>query len=179
MPQTIVDRLHEEFGVLIRLLESATEPSLRVTADDTFRKVLLLSAASHFEQLVVRAILDFASNSPSANRRVTEFLRRKALSRQYHTLFDWERNNANAFFGLFGEDCRAAVSAKVGGDSELGAAISAFMELGRERNRLVHQDFGSFSLEKTADEIFTLYQAASKFVEQLPALLSADAPAAS
>ena len=42
------------------------------------------------------------------------------------------------------------------------------MEIGRERNRLVHQDFGNYSLEKTSDEIYKLYSDALFFVEALP-----------
>jgi hypothetical protein len=45
------------------------------------------------------------------------------------------------------------------------------MELGAERNRLVHTDFGSFSLEKTSEEIYDLYKKALKFVESFPTLL--------
>jgi hypothetical protein len=33
-------------------------------------------------------------------------------------------------------------------NANLSKPISAFIEIGRERNRLVHQDYGSFSLEK-------------------------------
>lgn len=50
--------------------------------------------------------------------------------------------------------------------------VQAFLEIGRERNRIVHQDYGAISLEKTAEEIYALYQKAEQFVEQLPRLLS-------
>ena len=54
-------------------------------------------------------------------------------------------------------------------DDQLDISVKAFLEIGRERNRLVHQDYGTFTLEKTADEIYKLYQAALTFVEVLPA----------
>ena len=169
---TIVERLHGEFQALVTVLEREAEPSLRVTADDTFRKLLLLSAASHFEHLVTDAVVTFSANASGGSERVVEFVRRKALSRQFHTLFDWERNNANAFFALFGDVFKANMEGLVKNDAGLAEAIRAFLEIGRERNRLIHQDLGSFSLEKTAAEIFALYQRASRFVQELPGLLA-------
>lgn len=168
---TVVERLHSEFQTLAEVLGEA-EPSLRVTADDTFRKVLLLSAASHFEQRVTDAIVQFVGAKAGGHSRVIEFVRQKGLSRQYHTLFDWERSNANRFFSLFGDEFRSAMEVRVKADPPLDEAIRAFLELGRERNRLVHGDLGQYSLEKTADEIFALYERGHAFVEQLPALLS-------
>ena len=44
----------------------------------------------------------------------------------------------------------------------------AFMEIGRDRNRLVHQNFGSFSLEKTSSEIYDAFRLATKFVDWFP-----------
>ena len=44
-------------------------------------------------------------------------------------------------------------------------------ELGRERNRLVHQNFGVVPLEKTTEEIHELYRRALLFVESVPAAL--------
>jgi len=63
------------------------------------------------------------------------------------------------------------MKARVESDRDLEMAIKAFLELGNERNRLTHQDFGSFLLEKTADEIYILYQQAMKFVDMLPSVL--------
>jgi hypothetical protein len=60
----------------------------------------------------------------------------------------------------------------VDNDAELKASIEAFLEVGRERNRLVHQDFGSFSMEKTSKEIYELYSAAMKFVDWFPRALA-------
>lgn len=172
MDDTIVERLHGEFQALVAVLEKEAEPSLRVTADDIFRKVLLLSAASHFEHQVTEAVVAFTARASGESERVVEFVRRKALSRQYHTLFEWERNNANGFFALFGDAFKANMEGLVKNDAGLAEAIRAFLEIGRERNRMIHQDLASFSLEKTAAEIFALYQRASRFVQELPALLA-------
>jgi hypothetical protein len=63
------------------------------------------------------------------------------------------------------------MEARLKNDQALGDAIRAFFELGRERNRLIHQDLGQFVLEKTTEEIFGLYELAARFVEALPDLL--------
>jgi hypothetical protein len=60
------------------------------------------------------------------------------------------------------------MKARVRQNEELERSVEAFMEIGRERNRLVHQDFGTFSMEKTAQEIFRLYRQALPFVETVP-----------
>jgi RiboL-PSP-HEPN len=95
-------------------------------------------------------------------------VRNKAVARQYHTWFNWCDNNANQFFGLFGAEFKAQMSELVKGSEEMQRSVRAFLELGNERNRLVHQDFATFSMEKTLDEIYRLYQSALMFVDALP-----------
>jgi hypothetical protein len=176
VPTTIVERLHEEALALLAILEERAEPSLQTTANDVFRKMLLLSAGSHFERLVTEAVLTFVSDCAKAEPCVVELVRNKALARQYHTMFDWKqkaaRRNANVFFSLFGEPFKNAAAALVKADAELEAAIDAFIQLGSDRNRLVHEDAGNFVLEKTAQEIFDLYKRASVFVDAVPELLA-------
>jgi hypothetical protein len=60
------------------------------------------------------------------------------------------------------------MSLKTKASEELTESIKAFLELGNERNRMVHQDFASFPLDKTLDEIYHLYQKGLFFVENLP-----------
>lgn len=171
MTGTVVDRLHGEFSSLIAFLETASEVSLRSTADDNLRKALLLAAASHFETRMTDVVLLFVSKVTNQHQLITSLVRNKAIARQYHTWFTWDSKNANSFFAMFGQDFRDFMTKKVDGDGELASAIQAFLELGRERNRLVHQDFGSFFLEKTSEEIFALYKKAVIFVEAIPRAL--------
>ena len=93
------------------------------------------------------------------------------MSRQYHTWFQWDGSNANSFFGLFGSDFRDFMKERIREDEELDGSVRAFLELGRERNRLVHQDFGTFPLEKTTAEIHALYTRAMRFVDAVPGAL--------
>ncbi len=54
---------------------------------------------------------------------------------------------------------------------DMQSSVEAFLELGNERNRLVHQNYATFPMEKTLDEIYALYQSAVMFVDDLPAAL--------
>jgi len=164
--QSVVDRLHSEFRQLIEELGN-TQISLRTTLEEVFQKSLLLAAASYFERRVKEDIIDFMYRTSGNVDLVSEFIRNKAVERQYHTFFQWEARNANAFFGLFGEEFKNYMAQTVSNDQAYQEAILAFLELGRERNRLVHQDFGAFPLEKTTDEIFDLYRKALTFVDHL------------
>jgi len=166
--QTIVDQLYTEFQNLVSYLDEKREISFRVSADATFRKALLLASASYFERRVCDDIIIFAKEKSSANEPLVEFVKNKAISRQYYTFFNWESSNANTFFGLFGEVFKTFMADEIKSDGNLAESIKAFIELGRERNRLVHQDFGTFSLEKTAEEIFQLYRTALPFVQCIP-----------
>ena len=168
---TVVDRLHRDFAGLLAVLDEAGEVSLRSVADENFRKSLVLAAASYFERRMMEAVLTFVEDATNRNALVAALVRNKAVSRQYHTWFEWKGNNANSFFGLFGNDFRDFMKARIRGDGDLDDSVRAFLELGRERNRLVHQDFGAVPLEKTTEEIHALYRRATLFVESVPAAL--------
>ena len=58
--------------------------------------------------------------------------------------------------------------ARVRESSDMQAAVRAFLELGNERNRLVHQNYATFAMEKTLDEVYELYRRSIAFVEALP-----------
>jgi hypothetical protein len=166
--QTIVDQLYAEFQNLVSYLNEKNEISFRVSADANFRKSLLLAAASYFERRVCDDILAFVKETSSDNEPLVEFVKNKAISRQYHKFFSWESANANSFFGLFGEAFKTFMADEIQNDEKLAEAIKAFMELGCDRNRLVHQDFGTFTLEKTTEEIYQQYKTALFFVQSIP-----------
>lgn len=166
-PPSSVDRLYSDFSDLLQFLDKSQEPSFRSVAEDSFRKGLLLASASFFETTVCNAIEDFVRACSAGSEPVVALVRKKALSRQYHTLFNWESNNANSLFALFGETFERSAKKEVANDSELNAAVAAFMELGRDRNRLVHQNYVEYALEKTTEDIHALFTKANRFVDWL------------
>ncbi len=166
--KTAVDRLYNEANSVIQVLRGSSEFSLQVAASDHFRKALLLAAASYFEDRVCNCVLEHVRLRANGSSLVENFVRNKAVARQYHSWFVWEANNANHFFGLFGSEFRTSMALRVRASPDLQASIKAFLELGNERNRLVHQNYATFQMEKTLDEVYALYKASSLFIDALP-----------
>ena len=168
--RTHVDRIYDEFSEISDYL-AVREPSMRLVADEAFRKNLLVASASYFEKQVKDIILEFVRDSTDGTDKLVEFVRANVTERGYHSLFDWNARNANRFWSSFGETFSIAMREKVRNEPQITESIHAFLELGRERNRLVHQDFGTFSLDKTSSEIYQSYRLALEFVEASPDIL--------
>ena len=166
--ETSVDRLYQEFKSLIEYIKQGHEISLQSTVDENFRKALLLAAASYFEHRITNDIIEYIREISNKNDILVSFVNNKAISRQYHTYFNWKETNANSFFGLFGEKFSNFMKKEVKSNEKLSSSIKDFLEIGRDRNRLVHQNFSTFPLEKTSDEIYQLYTNAMVFVNDLP-----------
>ena len=169
--KTPVDTLYEDFTGILKSLEN--DLSLRIRADDIFRKFLLLAAASYFEKRLTETVEGFVAKATSDDHVLTHLVRKKAVERQYHAWFDWERQNANKFFAMFGDGFRSHMIKELDENSEdIKGAIQAFMEIGRNRNLLVHGDLGAFSLEKKSEEVYEIYKRALVFVEWFPGELA-------
>lgn len=165
-----VDRLFIESSLVIQAL-GQNEPSLVVAAADNFRKGLLLAAASYFEYQISNSVAEFVHERTNGTALVVSFVKNKAIARQYHTWFNWTDSNANQFFGLFGSEFKQMMADRVKASEELKLSVRAFMELGSERNKLIHQDFASYAMDKTLDEVYALYKQALQFVEGIGAYL--------
>ncbi|QLA20147.1 HEPN domain-containing protein [Desulfolutivibrio sulfoxidireducens] len=171
MNATIVSNLYDEFNELLSFLKTQNEISFQVTIDDNFRKNLLLAAASFFENEISNHVRKFVKKTTNNNELVFLFLENTAIDRKYHTWFDWRSGSANSFFAKFGDDFKNFMKDKIKNDINISIAIKSFIEIGDQRNRLVHQNFAAYSLEKTAAEIYDLYVAAKPFVEHFPLYL--------
>lgn len=164
----IVDVIFEEHQALVQHLMAAGEVSLQNNVDSNFRKTLLLAAASYFETALSDSLIGLFSDRTNAAEPMVEFVRNKAIGRQFHTLFQWNSPNANSFFSLFGASFSLFMRTEVLNDASLDSSIRAFLELGGLRNQLVHQNFASFTLEKTVEEIYASYKVALHFIETIP-----------
>jgi hypothetical protein len=153
-----------------------TEPSLAVSTSDHLAKSLLLSAASELESRFQVIVIDFYETVTSNHEVAVEFVRNKAVKRQFHTYFTWDAANANSFFGLFGSRFKAWAAAEVKRDAVLEKSVRDFIQLGSQRNLLVHGNYGVYSLSLTVDEIHDLYLSAEKFLEAIPGMLSVTLP---
>lgn len=163
--------LHDEYSELIAFCRSNKQVSFEMYINDIYKKSLLLSAASFFEATITKTIHDYIETKSRQTPEIVAFVDNKAIKRQYHTFFNWEGNNANQFFGLFGEDFKQRAREKIR-SMTLDEAENAFMAVGRERNRLVHQNYVEAQINDTFEEIWSKYIKACDFVELIVQLLS-------
>ena len=166
-----ITALHDEYSELIEFCRSNKQVSFEMYINDTYKKSLLLSVASFFEATITKAIHDYVDKKSRQTPEIVAFVGNKALKRQYHTFFNWDGNNANQFFGLFGEDFKRRAREEIRSRA-LDDAETAFMSVGRERNRLVHQNYVEAQINDTFEEIWVKYTKACDFVELITELLS-------
>jgi hypothetical protein len=166
MADTIIDKAFEDNSSLLVYLSERNELSLLRTVDDSFRKTLVLSAASLFEHQISDAIHGYCNRKSGSDACVLALIRIKALKRQYFTYFDWENKRAGPFFALLGEEIGEKLKAESKVDP-LKSSVEAFLELGYLRNVLVHQNFAGYVFEKTNDEVYALYRLARVFVDRV------------
>ena len=165
----IIEMMMEDHRELMEHLRtSGSSISLQSRVDADFSKTLLLSAASYFETKIIDDVINVFYEATSGSDALVFFVRDKAASRGYSSWFSWDRPNANKFFGSFGPGFRALMQENIKNEPELANSIRAFMEIGSIRNELVHQNFAQYTLDKTVDEVFDLYESAARFVDRLP-----------
>lgn len=165
-----ISSLHRSHSEIRQYLLDRKEVSYASAIEEITPKVLLLAAASMFEAEVTEGLVAFAERQ-GASSVMREFLRRKALERQYHAMFDWTASNLNKFWALFGTAFATYARNLVRSDESLDKSIRAFIEVGSLRNQMVHLNYLVFELDKTADEVLATATAAYEFVSRLPAIL--------
>lgn len=169
-----IERQYKDSKDLFQYLMDKGEVSYATYIDSVYKKVLVLSAASFFEAIISKAISNFASKSSALDKRIVSLVELKVIDRQYHTLFDWNAKNTNAFWKLFGDDTKSTASQHIKEDSDLCNAEAAFIYLGSMRNSLVHQNFAEYDIDVniTVDEIYAKYQLACNFLDFVELVLT-------
>jgi hypothetical protein len=138
--------------------------SMAQDVEQMLQKNLPLAAASYFEHLVCGILRKYIDRKSHSSPELKAFFEIKAISRQYHTLFDWDKSNVNKFLSHFGENFKSEASREIGADPELTKSAQAFIEIGSIRNRIVHQNYAAFVVDKSSEEVFALFQLAERFV---------------
>jgi len=141
--------------------------SMAQDVEQMLQKNLPLAAASYFEHSICSLLRSYIDKKTNSSPELKSFFEIKAISRQYHTLFEWEKNNINKFLSHFGEVFKSEVSREIAEDASLSAAAQAFVEIGRIRNRIVHQNYAAFVVDKSSEEIFALFRSAECLVRYL------------
>src|SRR5690242_14235303 len=103
MTETVVDGLYQRNKTLVEFLERSGEVSLLTDAEDSFRRILVLSVSSYFEHRIRETVLEFVVERTNSDDSILSLVKTKAIERQYHTFFQWDGKNANSFFSMFGE----------------------------------------------------------------------------
>ncbi|MCL2283189.1 MAG: HEPN domain-containing protein [Fibromonadales bacterium] len=158
-----VELLKKDFDEISKILNTnKPQPSLQNNFDRTYKKVLLLSAASYFEYEITEILKSCAKHK---DKMIAEFCK-KIKERKYFKLFKWENYAKN-------EDYGELINAfKINEKDNILGSTKAFLEIGHFRNELVHNDFARYQLEKTTEEIYNLFRQAEKFIEYLRCFLT-------
>lgn len=176
MSLVIIDKLYKDNQELTEYLQRKGEISFKSQFDDTFKKVLLLACASNLEHQVNTILAEYAEKATNHCVPLVSFIKNKAITRQFHTYFDWKGTNANQFFGLFGDEMGTQIKSHTSSNEVLSQGIRAFLEIGNLRNTMVHEDYISFYLDKTAEEVYSLYIKSQAFITYLETTLFATLP---
>ena len=172
-PSNRVEELLRDHRELVEHLDLANSLLLRDRAESAFAKTLLIAAASYFEVRLIQMIIDLYLELTQGVEELAEFVRRQAIGRRFAQLFDWGSEespgrNANSFYKLFGEGFSAHMRQRVREDRDLDDSVKAFLEIGNLRNQMVHEDYADFQLNKTVEEVYSLYSSSARFVDDFP-----------
>jgi len=173
-PENVIDALIKQHEAIRNFLLEQGEVTLANDSDTEFRKVLILSIASFFEHQITEAVRHLAEQSSSP--RIYNLVKTKAISRQYHTYFDWkEGKNVNSFTGLFGGSVKDEIAKEIK-QRDLTKGMKLFLELGQRRNLLVHENFAAATVEWSINDIIEKYEKSLEFVLFLSGKLQAPEP---
>lgn len=167
MSGSLVDELHRDHLELVSLLRNGGQISFASSASKTHSKVLILAAASYFEHRITDAVMYFFRLRTNGDPSAESFVRNRAVDRKYHTYFNWDGRNVNTFFSSFGDPVSKDWKKKFQADQELQDSVRAFLWIGNTRNQIVHNNFVTFALDKTADEVYDEYTKSIYFISEL------------
>lgn len=75
------------------------------------------------------------------------------------------------FGSFFGEETKNDVRIKIKNDEQLQEAEKSFLELGQQRNLLVHKNFAETDVNTTVEEIYNKYCKACIFISLIETVL--------
>ena len=134
---------------------------------DIFRKFLAVSAASRLEQDTKKTLRELMRDISGQQREMlVNFIEQKVLKRGCHALFNRNDNNANSFYASCGDDFSQFMRQKAAADEGFGDAVCAFVNLGHDRNQLVHNDLASSEFNLSVNDVEGRFRRAAIFLPQ-------------
>jgi hypothetical protein len=170
----VVDSVNEEYLSIVNFLDTSMQPSLSSDTNKYFKKIIVLSSASYFEDQIQNILINFIAKESGGNEKVISFFKKKAIGMQYHTYFNWgEKNNAekpgknaNSFFSLFGDEFKKIMESEINKNDTIKDSMKCFIEIGHLRNILIHSNFAAYNLDnKTTEEVYNLHKKSLVFIE--------------
>lgn len=156
------DDLLDRHHAIDAFLRGQEEITLATDAEYVFKKAFVIACGTYCEVQITDVIGTFADRAK--DERLTWFVKRRALERRYHDMFDWTGTNANKFFAAFGERFKDECVQGVKADKDLDQAIRSFLQMGALRNGVAHVFF-STNIDKTVSELEELMKEALRFIE--------------
>lgn len=166
-----IERQYQDSQELYEYLVGKGEITFATYINNAYKKVLVLSAASFFESAISKQISEYATKASGSDKRIVTLIESKVIERQYHTLFNWDAKNTNTFWSLFGEATKTKVREQINSDEKLRTSEVDFIELGKQRNLLVHENFAEYDVNITVDEIYKKYKSACDFISFIATVL--------
>ena len=159
---------------IAKFLTEHDEITYAIFVKDIYRKIFILSAASFFEKSICMLLKSYVSDvTTSKDKRIVNLVENKVIGHQYYALFNWDDNNTNSFWGLFGTETKNKVKILIRSDENLKKAEKDFLEIGRIRNELVHRNFAENNqINLTLEEINIKYISACKFIDFVSTVLN-------
>lgn len=167
----LIERQYKDSEDIREYLMNQKEITFAEYVNGIYTKVLVVSIASYYEKRVIEALICYAQKSVGKDKRLVSLIEKKLANRQYHTFFAWDKKNTNMFWSLFGEEAKKRVRMEIDSNPMLKEAEENFISLGRERNRMVHENFVNFSSNYTKEEIYKMYKSANNFISFLEKFL--------
>ena len=165
-----IQTLVNEYQDLHTFLSAQSEISHASAVDNHFRKVYLMSCASYYEKEISEVIEKFVLPT---DPRIANFVRHYALKDKFFVHFNLRSSSANIkdFLSLFGPDFKSEINNQIKQNNTLEQQVFAFYEIMRLRNNMVHDNFLTYNLEKTFNEIHELNLKAIEFIAFLKNIL--------
>lgn len=159
--------LYERQTELKREISKGSDLTLITSIEELNQKTLLLAAASEFEHNLSSAVRRYVNDRCGGNEGLVSILEAKAISRQFHTWFDFKSLSENPFYAMFGKNFSDHMKAIKKAEEPFAESAKSFLEVCHLRNQLVHSNYVTFPLEKTAEEILGSYNSGCKFITRV------------
>lgn len=164
----LIDDQFSQAQKLKTYLIEKSEVSFLSYIEPNLAKIFLLQCASFHESEVLE-ILKIFSSEKSKSPKLSNFVTKFMVERQYDKLFMWEQSNKNVnkFLAFFGQDFKEECLTEIENNAVLEDGIKSFIEIGSLRNTLIHNNLANFTLNKTIEEIYEMHNKAIIFIQYI------------